>query len=836
MNKGRKRTLRSRSRPLAHKRGTRAVEPEDPRPDSQGQRGGPKPGRYEPYDWDSDSDGGHRDGGGHGRVGRKTRAGRRSHPPGDKAREPDAAAVEPVGPRHDSEGQRGAPKPGRYEPYDWDSDSDGGDGGGHGPPRDEALEPDAAAVEPEGPRHDSEGQGGGDGDRGGHGQVGRETLEDRRSDPPRDEALEPDAAAVEPEGPRHDSEGQGGGDGDRGGHGQVGRETLEDRRSDPPRDEAHEPDDGAVEPGGPQHELEGQGRGDEPSDWDLYECETDVDELDGSQSETEEQHRGPRSSGEEDVEEAVEEDAEEDIEEEPAAESASVYPDTFSSKNGEIKWSANERDRSSVRASPPHQASGPTTEAREGAQDILSSFLLFFTPNVERLILIATNRHSADKAHALKTPKPMDEIELRAYVGLLILAGVYRSRGEALVSLWEPECGRPIFGATMSLRSFYQRSATLRFDDRSTRASRSASDRLAAVREVWEEWCDRLPRLYDIGPEVTVDERMVPFKGRCSFRQYIPSKPTKYGLKLWVACDARTSYAWRVQPYMGKLASGARETNLASRVVSDLTRGLEHRNVTCDNFFTSYALATELLKRNITLLGTIKSNKPELPPELASARGREALSSRFAFTDCAAALSYVPKKNKNVLLLSTKHSRVEICHERRDKKPEMILDYNKTKGGVDNLDKLLATYSCRRMTKRWPLAMFHNMIDMSAYNAYVIWREMHPDWMPWNRNRRRIFLEQLGKDLVRPLVLRRKRVPRARPAYDLMVSMQEAGGTSARSEGKRKRCQICPRSKDTKTLISCKSCGKSICRGCTVPFCPLCSERQGRDADTDASQ
>ncbi|XP_023804788.1 uncharacterized protein LOC111946351, partial [Oryzias latipes] len=323
---------------------------------------------------------------------------------------------------------------------------------------------------------------------------------------PRDEASEPDEGAAGPGIPRHDSEGQGWGDGDG-------------RRSDPPRDEAREP-----EPEAPRHDSEGQGRGDEPSDWDLYECETDVDELDGSQSETEEQDQGPRSSGEEDVEEAVEEDVEEaveedvevDVGEEPAAESARVYPDTFSSKNGKIKWSATERDWSSARASPPHRPSGPTAEAREGARDILSSFLLFFTPNVERLILIATNRQSADKAHALKTPKPMDEIELRAYVGMLILAGVYRSRGEALVSLWEPECGRPIFGATMSLRSFYQRSATLRFDDRSTRASRSASDRLAAVREVWEEWCDRLPRLYDIGPEVTVDERMVPFKGEVS--------------------------------------------------------------------------------------------------------------------------------------------------------------------------------------------------------------------------------------------------------------------------------------------------------------------------------
>lgn len=50
-----------------------------------------------------------------------------------------------------------------------------------------------------------------------------------------------------------------------------------------------------------------------------------------------------------------------------------------------------------------------------------------------------------------------------------------------------------------------------------------------------------------------------------------------------------------------------------------------------------------------------------------------------------------------------------------DKKPIIILDYNKNKGGVENLDKLTATYTCQRMTKRWPVVVFYNILDVSAY-------------------------------------------------------------------------------------------------------------------------
>ena len=86
----------------------------------------------------------------------------------------------------------------------------------------------------------------------------------------------------------------------------------------------------------------------------------------------------------------------------------------------------------------------------------------------------------------------MDEADLRAYIGLLILAGVYRSRGEAASSLWDAESGRAIFLATMPLKLFCTYSRLLHFDDRETRRWRRVTDKLAAVRQVWDAWVERL--------------------------------------------------------------------------------------------------------------------------------------------------------------------------------------------------------------------------------------------------------------------------------------------------------------------------------------------------------
>ena len=168
----------------------------------------------------------------------------------------------------------------------------------------------------------------------------------------------------------------------------------------------------------------------------------------------------------------------------------------------------------------------------------------------------------------------------------------------------------------------------------------------------------------------------------------MPSKPGKYGLKIWVACDAQTSYAWNMQVYTGKPLNGQPEKNQGRRVVLEMTEGLRGHTVTCDNFFTSYALGEELLKRRLTMVGTVRKNKPELPPALLATRERAKFSLEFVFTSTHALVSYCPKKRKQVVLMSTLH-RDAAVRATEDKKPQMILDYNQNKGGVDNLDKVL---------------------------------------------------------------------------------------------------------------------------------------------------
>jgi hypothetical protein len=50
----------------------------------------------------------------------------------------------------------------------------------------------------------------------------------------------------------------------------------------------------------------------------------------------------------------------------------------------------------------------------------------------------------------------------------------------------------------------------------------------------------------------------------------------------------------------------------------------------------------------------------------------------------------------------------------------MIHDYYQTKFGVDIIDQCVNNYTVRRITRRWPIMVFHNMIDIAAINGMTI--------------------------------------------------------------------------------------------------------------------
>jgi Transposase IS4 len=453
---------------------------------------------------------------------------------------------------------------------------------------------------------------------------------------------------------------------------------------------------------------------------------------------------------------------------------------------------------------------------------IVQTFRLFINDEMLEIIVKYTNKEAnvfyeqwnLQNPNKIKHWKLLTIDELLAFIGLTLYAGVTRGRMEGLEELWSTECGRALFPATMGIRRFIDIYRFLRFDDKSTRSERRAIDKLAPIRDVWEILQATLPVLYIPDANLTVDEQLYPFQGRSPFRQYIPSKASSYGHKVWWICCSKTSYPLKGEMYLGK-EPGKTTKNIGAGVVHRLSEPWKNtgRNIVMDNFFTSIPLAQQLLVEKTTIIGTLKKNKVEIPAEIKQAKGRVKFSSIFCFNDFLTMVSYAPQKNKIVTLLSTAHhtSNVSTIEKRT---PDIITDYNKSKGGVDNFDHLTSVFSCRRKTKRYPMNIFYNILDTAAIAAFIIYVENNPQWGTTKEKKRKQFLKDLCQQLCHTNITNRLSNSRVlnQKTRDCMTTLgYELPGTSASKTNTAGRCILCARTIDRKSRTTCVRCGNFVC-------------------------
>jgi len=488
------------------------------------------------------------------------------------------------------------------------------------------------------------------------------------------------------------------------------------------------------------------------------------------------------------------------------------------------------KNRTEWKTSPSVAAKGPTPKIiRRGygkpkrninPQTPGEAFKLFITPDIVNEVITETNREAKRKL-ALKpkgTWKDFTEDEFWGYLGIVLLAGVQKQAHVPIRELFQDPRSDPMYRATMSVTRFEEIRSNMRFDDRSTRNERKEEmGRLAPIKKVFDLFLNNLREAYEPHAELTLDEQQHPYHGHCPLIQFNPAKPAKYGIKIFWICDAVNGYALNGKIYTGK-EDGKVSRDLASKVTKELASGFydSGRVLTMDNYFTSLPLVEYLAENKLAVVGTVRSNKPDLPSDFREIGKRNLHSSLFLFRPKVMLASYVGKKKKLVNFLSSLHSSALIDSGEKCK-PEVALFYNKTKIGVDLMNQKVSDYSCGRITRRWPMASWSNICDVSGSNAEIIYHDLYPSDAP---DRRRLFLKELAKELAMPLMLSRF-ASNSRLRAPVISAMKVFG--LERQEQPVNHALLSPQS-TSEARVRCKRCkngtkASKLCHYCQTPTC-----------------
>ena len=387
--------------------------------------------------------------------------------------------------------------------------------------------------------------------------------------------------------------------------------------------------------------------------------------------------------------------------------------------------------------------------------------------------------------------------ELEKFIGLQIARGVLMGKNTPIHQLWSKEWGHLIFSKTINRDRYKELMKHLRFDNCSTRRERRQEDKFCLISEIWNNFIENCKKCFVPSFDLTIDEQLFPCKTRCPFIQYMPNKPDKFGIKFWLLVDVRSKYLCNGKPYLGKDPTRNRENDLPTDVCLWLMQPFLKKgyNVTMDNYFTSINLAEKLKTEKTTLLGTIRKQRKEISKVEEMIKGKPLYFSEIYQSPSKTTLTiYKAKKAKLVYMLSLMHQTVSVDQLHPKKLPETVRSYNASKVGVDVLDQMARYHTCKSATRRWPVAVFFNIIDCACINAYIIYSEVTGQNLT-----RREFLLQLIKEMVGYCSAKSDLPP-------LPTMMAE---TSSQTSRKRKQCQLqlCR----NKSSVSCHKCLKSCC-------------------------
>ena len=452
-------------------------------------------------------------------------------------------------------------------------------------------------------------------------------------------------------------------------------------------------------------------------------------------------------------------------------------------------------------------------------------FKKFFPFELILLIVHETNEYA--RKQSAKNWSDITTSELLAFIGLHIVFSVvyFPSYKQAWKTKWP--FSFPAIPDIMTRSRFESIQRYFHCCDTQDNPARGqpGHDKLCHVRRILDVVLTKCKTNYHPHKEQAIDEAMIGFKGRLAFKQYLPAKPTKFGIKVWERANSCNGYVSEFQVYTGR-EGGRPEQGLAARVVRDLTTTLEGDNheVYMDNFFSSVNLFEERLKKSVLCCGTLRTNRKGCPEVLKGKKvvrkqGETKTMQKGRLT------AYAWFDKKPITFLSTCVDPTEAatvkrrCRDGTQKDvncPAVVTKYNANMGGVDRADQMRTAYPSRKSRKWWKY-IFWFLFDTALVNALICISES-PNHVTKTRSGKVLKRTQLEfrENFARQLISNYRGTRKRRSQSNLEENGE--GHWPVKCE-KMKRCRQCAKQgRRRESLYGCELCKVPLCVVCFKDF------------------
>ena len=325
---------------------------------------------------------------------------------------------------------------------------------------------------------------------------------------------------------------------------------------------------------------------------------------------------------------------------------------------------------------------------------------------VEETNRYATQNPITQSSH-MKAWCPDIKKELENFLGLSILMG-HVQKGD-LQSYWSTALllHTPIFDQIISCDRYIYILRCLHFHDNEEIANHSLVKMKSVIEYVQSKFLAVLPP----GKHLCIDGSLLLWNGRLRFKQYIPFKRHRFGIKLYMIVDCEAGFVLGFVVYTG----ADTEYHFLQPYF------YKGHLVYIDNWYTSPTLVEFLHDRDTVMCSTVKENRkgmPKLKSKLV--RGKVQVSHSDEW------MSDRWEDEHSVRMLTSVHE-LEFCATAKKSyltnedniKPRCVHECNENMVGIDNFDRQLSVTETVRKTMKWYRKLFFHLIDLCLSNPHV---------------------------------------------------------------------------------------------------------------------
>lgn len=405
-------------------------------------------------------------------------------------------------------------------------------------------------------------------------------------------------------------------------------------------------------------------------------------------------------------------------------------------------------------------------------------FECFFTNELINKIVVETNRYAEqylnDNKETIKNQSRVKKWtatnanEIRTLLALFIIQGICIKPEYKLYFTKRESIETPFFSRIISEKRFHLLLKFLHFVNNKEFDANSPNRRLFKIQPILDYLKEKFMSIYVPNQKISIDESLIGWKGRLAWKQYIPSKRKRFGMKIFVLCESETGYVYNFFIYTGSSTQYGNsiypDEPVSSRVVLELSHSLLNKGycLYLDNYYTSPDLTDKLIRRRTDCVGTMRVNRKGIPTEIKSKKLQK--GNHIAMYRRKQMIMKW-KDKRDIVMTSTIHDDSKTLVKGKGglmvEKPTVVLDYNSKMGGVDLADNMLHFYtSARCRLKKYYMKIFRHFLDVATLNSFILYKKLG------GQKNRLNFLLDLGEQMVeqyateREVCGRRPKIPR----------------------------------------------------------------------------